>query len=195
MANDLSIAGSKLGDSVFVHIGKSAGSSTLAALRRSKYKIDKYVHIRKPPVSRDNRYLLTLRSPISRAVSAFNWRYKLVVETGEQMGRFPGEFEVLKHYSSISRLAEKLYRDCGAPNPRVHGHFNSIFHLGERIEFYLDPLVYEISEKHLIGVITQENFDQDILDILGTSLRHKKKFNQRKKIIKIDSCLIVRTRI
>lgn len=50
-------------------------------------------------------YLVVVRNPISRTLSAFNWRYKLVVEQDAQRHRFPGEYEALSRHGSLNSLA------------------------------------------------------------------------------------------
>ena len=90
---------------VYIHIGKCGGSSLWKAinespiLRENFTKIHK-AHKGKPPVLKRARYIFVIRNPIERSVSAFNWRFKLVVEDQVQRHRFKGEWEILK----------KLYR-------------------------------------------------------------------------------------
>ena len=63
--------------------------------------------------AKEFKYIIIVRGPISRAISAFYWRYKLVVQTGEQRNRFPGEFEILQKYQTLNRIAENLYDEKG----------------------------------------------------------------------------------
>lgn len=64
---------------IYVHVGKCGGASVLSALQQSDLVAQFFtsltkVHLRKPPIHRRSQYLLVVRNPIARAVSAFNWR-------------------------------------------------------------------------------------------------------------------------
>ena len=150
-----------------VHVGKCGGASLRNTLLQSDVAFEKWVHIHQPPIDAANRYVIVTRAPISRAMSAFNWRYHLVVETAAQPDRFPGERDILLYYKTLNALAEALYFEDGTENVLAHGNFRSIHHLGESIAFYLDPLLDGIDKNQIEGVIAQESLSTDALDILG----------------------------
>lgn len=109
--------------------------------------------------------MFVVRNPIQRALSAFNWRNTLVVETGHQRDRFPGEFEILRKYGTLNNLAERLYTD-GGENRDVISAFRSIHHLKESISFYLDSLLEHLTPRHVFAVLTTEFLDEEIPSIL-----------------------------
>ena len=83
------------GTLIYVHIGKCGGSSLWqvipdSPLLKKRFNNVTKVHISKPPIFNKASYLIVLRNPIKRAISAFNWRYKLVVERSLQRTRFEG---------------------------------------------------------------------------------------------------------
>ena len=124
---------------VYIHIGKCGGSSLRKAITDStivkeRFERVHYVHINKPPVLKNARYLIVIRNPIQRAISAFNWRYKLVVEDEVQRNRFEGEWEVLKKYGTLNNLAAALYVDQ-VLDLNVSNQFQIIHHLKENISF------------------------------------------------------------
>ena len=93
-----------------IHIGKCGGTSLKKALKVSRrFPGIETVHIQKPVFSSKTRYIIVARDPISRCVSAFNWRYQKVIIRKTELNRFPGEAQVLEKYSTLSNLAEKLY--------------------------------------------------------------------------------------
>jgi hypothetical protein len=102
----------------YIHVGKCGGRSLWEAIKVSpvisaRFSVVHKVHVRRPTRRRGDRYLITVRNPISRALSAFNWRSWLVVETENQASRFPDERRILKHYGNLNNLAAGLYRSSG----------------------------------------------------------------------------------
>lgn len=64
------------GASVLIHVGKSGGTSLRTALKETELGAHMHVvHIRKPPIRSNLSYYIVARGPISRAISAFNWRH------------------------------------------------------------------------------------------------------------------------
>lgn len=165
---------------VYVHIGKCGGESLWDAINSSKViqkdfsRVHK-VHIRKPPIHKKTKYLVVVRNPISRAVSAFNWRYKLVVEDETQRHRFKGEWEVLTKYKTLNTLAERLYKN-GELDDQVAKDFESILHLRENIQFYLNELLDKISDDQIYGVMSTETLSEDVvrqLDVRDLKRTHE----------------------
>lgn len=156
-----------------IHVGKCGGASLNRALQKSGVKFEKWVHIFQPPIDAENRYVIVTRAPIARALSAFNWRYHLVIETAAQPDRFPGEREILLYYKSLNALAEALYFEDGTENALAQGNFRSIHHLGESIAFYLDPLLREIDKNQIQGVISQESLSENAHDLLGVPIERR----------------------
>lgn len=86
----------ELTERVLIHIGKCGGASLKASLREAGIADElRIVHIRQPTYQENQKYIIVARNPVERTVSAFNWRYKLVVVDEEQRDRFSGEYEVL----------------------------------------------------------------------------------------------------
>lgn len=165
----------------FVHIGKCGGSTLGQAIRNSpvvkrQFRGVEHVHIRKPVYRPGTCYLIVVRNPIARAISAFNWRFKLVVTTGKQRDRFAGEHATLTKYGTLNNLAEALCTD-GAVNPEVEQEFRSIHHLREDIHFYLEPLLGRLDPDQIFGVFAQETLDDDMRAVLGVEPAERLKDN------------------
>ncbi|MCF8028320.1 MAG: hypothetical protein K9K81_08140 [Desulfobacteraceae bacterium] len=122
--------------------------------------------------------MIIARGPISRALSAFNWRYKLVVEDKVQKDRYSGEYEVLKKYGSLNRLAESLYDPDGRPNRAVHKEIRKIHHIREDIAFYLKDFLKFCPPAQISAVLMQENLDSDMQNVLGIGKVERKKDNR-----------------
>ena len=112
---------------VYIHIGKCGGVTLEKAIKDSPVVKGLFasvhkVHIQKPPIIKNASYAIVVRNPIDRAISAFNWRYKLVVIDETQKHRFDGEYDILKKYGTLNALSEELYKK-GVLNPAVADEF------------------------------------------------------------------------
>lgn len=165
---------------ILIHVGKCGGSTCREAILRSQIVIDKVVHIRQPPIDLYAKYFFIIRNPISRAISAFNWRLHLVQSDAQQRNRFAGEFDILLHYSNMNALSEALYFDDGTDNSLAQGNFRSIHHLGESISFYLEELLGNITPDQIGGVIRQETLDEDLLRIFNVANSSQRKKHSNK---------------
>ena len=63
---------SKNQDFVFVHLGKTGGSSAIAMLYKHGFNNFKVIHVQKVKYDPSKKYVLLLRDPIERFISAFN---------------------------------------------------------------------------------------------------------------------------
>ena len=156
----------------YIHIGKCGGASINRAIIESpivnkQFTKLKDVHIRNPYYQLNAKYLIVVRNPISRALSAFNWRHYLVVETKQQEFRFPGEYEVLYKYKNMNNFAESLYDESGDANITAIKEWMLVHHLKEDISFYLNPLLPNLKRNNLFAVLTQENLHEDAEKFLG----------------------------
>ena len=123
-----------------MHIGKCGGRTLWDALKSSTSTAGfanlYHVHIDKPPVLKHAKYAIVIRNPIQRAISAFNWRHKLVVQEKKQIRRFKGEYDALVKYGNINKLAESLYVGDEL-ELQASRDFLTIHHLKEDVNFYL----------------------------------------------------------
>ena len=160
----------------FIHIGKCGGSTIEKLLVDSPLVALKYHSVIQSHVcgvSPDTNcdYLICLRNPIDRAISAYEWRKKLVVldPPPNQATRFRGESDVLKFYSSFADLASKLYQSNGSLNELVARDLQLVHHLRESISFYLKPLLPVLTCSNVYGIICQESLSADCEKLLGLS--------------------------
>ena len=178
----------------FVHIGKCGGSTVEKLLPRSLVISEKYSsffesHINGVVVDSTCDYLFCLRNPIDRAFSAFEWRYKLVVDDAlpDQVRRFPGERKVLSTYKSLGTMARSLYWSDGRLNQAVARDFHAVHHLRESISFYCRPLLAVVSPANILGVVCQETLAADCNSILGVDAAEvRERSNSSKRRIDQD---------
>ena len=158
---------------ILVHIGKCGGKSLRDGISNIKWNSSIYVaHGRKPVYRKDLNYIIVARGPISRTISAFRWRHKIVVTTGKQANTFKGEYEVLSKYKEINNLAEALYHENGELDISAHQEMQKIHHIYEGISYYLTDLLAQCKPEQIIAVLMQENLDEDIFRVFG----YKNKF-------------------
>ena len=165
----------------YVHIGKCGGSTLQKAMAQSpvlaaRFTSVRHIHTRRPVYKRHNQYVFVVRNPIDRALSAFNWRYHLVVASKRKRERFVGEHAALETYQTLNALAEALYDD-GKLNQHVVEAYRTIQHLKHDIAYYLDPLLNHLRPDQIFAVLCQHTLDQDIATYLGVENTQKVHYN------------------
>jgi hypothetical protein len=146
-----------------IHIGKCGGSTVMNVLKKNKIE-SKEIHIVEPQFNNKHKYLIVIRNPIDRFISAFNWRYKLVVIDKKQEKRFLDEKNTLTKYNCVNTLAENIL-DFDVKKTYIH-------HIYENIDFYLSNFLKKCKKENIIGVVTQENLEYDINQIFKISVNN-----------------------
>ena len=158
---------------VLVHVGKCGGKSFKAALsetEKAPFVLD--VHQYKPPVDRTYKYWLLIRNPLDRTVSAFRWRYRLVVEEQKNL-RNHVEQETFAKYATINDIAEDLYGATGESNPEAQRLFRGIGHIKTNLHFYLSELLDGTGVEQIEHVFLQEYLDEDLGRVLGVEKEYR----------------------
>jgi len=144
---------------IFIHIGKCGGSTITNTLNNNNIKFNR-VHVTCPQYQSDKKYLIAIRNPVERFVSAFCWRKFLVSRNHEpwQKDRFHGEYNFFQKFTTIESLMqsditilEKQY---------VH-------HIKEDIHFYLGDFVNQCDPTNVMGVVCTENLNKDLENIFN----------------------------
>jgi len=115
----------------FIHVGKCGGTSIVEFYKSKGYPLQQY-HLRKPPILEQANYILWIRDPIKRFVSAFNHSktiatFDISLLNGEKPSlancqapqriqwkinsgsAYPAEYEaLLQRFESANQLAEAL---------------------------------------------------------------------------------------
>ena len=185
----------------FIHVGKCGGSTIAKLLTVSRVVADQYSsvyesHVDGVVIDSECDYLFCLRNPVARALSAFEWRKKLVLDDARpnQVRRFSGEANVLKSYGSLSHLARTLYGPEGRLQQQVARDFNLVHHLRESISFYLNPLMDVLHSSKVLGVICQETLVEDCREILGvdaSSVFERRNESRSLSVADLDSIVLV----
>ena len=148
-------------DKVVIHIGKCGGSSVIKELKKRGIKFFEK-HVGEVKYRRSKKYIIIIRNPISRFVSAFNWRIKLVIEEGTQKDLYKGEKTLLNKYKNVNDLAENIYNNKGELVLDFKNENFYIHHIKEDISFYLEDLLKKCKKKQIVAVIATETLNDDM---------------------------------
>ncbi len=145
----------------FIHIGKCGGTTLLKEFKKNKISF-RHIHINKFQYNPKSSYLIVIRNPIKRFVSAFYWRYYKVVDSKEQEFSFKGEKGLLLKYKTINNYAENIYNEEGKLNNDFILPRKYIRHIVEDIHFYLGDFLNKVNPKNIKAVLLTENLKNDV---------------------------------
>ncbi len=156
-----------------VHVGKCGGTSAATELRGRGFRFD-HVHMRRPTYGADRRYVVLVRDPVARFVSAFNWRRHLIAEGSlaapeDPVGRLRHEAErsLLACFADVGSFAEALVPKLGYDVSPPVTMMQVIGHVPQGFAWYLDGLLRRIEPGQLLGVVAMERFAADIERLFG----------------------------
>lgn len=155
-----------------VHVGKTSGTRLQHAMRahsRTRHLRCHWIHhankpssIRRPIVypklvsGQQTQYIVTLRHPIHRWVSAFN--FKLEHWHLGHSDHWANEPMVFQTYPTCNLLAEALYDKDGTPNKYAQRLSLDVDHLRFGIAHYISGL----PAKRIKAVVRHEHFSEDL---------------------------------
>ena len=148
-------------DFILIHIGKCGGNTLNTTLKNLKYKFKKK-HIQPINFNPNRKYIIVIRNPISRFISAFNWRMYNVCDTRTQEDRFKGEASLLKKFKTVNALAESLYDSDGTLRINLSEKHFYIHHIYEDINFYIGNFLNICNPENIYGVILTETITNDL---------------------------------
>lgn len=143
-----------------IHIGKCGGSSIRTELTKKNINFVCF-HTQKVKYDKNASYIIIIRNPIQRFISAFNWRCKLVCIDKSQQNRFNNEYNLLNKYKNVDNLCRYLKNNPNIFNGEVFSG-NYIHHLKEDIHFYLDDIIDKCSKSQIKCVILTETIREDL---------------------------------
>lgn len=151
-----------------IHIGKTAGSSICFQLK--KYNINfTNIHTSIPKYNPKYKYIILLRNPIQRFISAFYWRKYLVFDSKKQKNRFHKEFKIFQKYNNINSFIQNY-------NSKLYIH-----HIKENISFYLSIFLQFCNKDNILGCITTEFINEDFYNIFNKRINYHFKNNKIEK--------------
>jgi hypothetical protein len=181
----------------FIHIGKTGGTTIFNILQDKLTKIIRY-HVWKETnginnYKSDEKYIIWIRNPISRFVSAFNQSY-YAVNTDSNMIKsfdlsncllpsilsgaakrsyiFSNEYDSLvKHFKSANHLAESLSSNNLESRRKAHALMSyPIEHLHRGIGWYLENGEFIKNNSHKIIFVGRQEYMKDDIKRLSSLL-------------------------
>jgi hypothetical protein len=175
-----------------VHVGKCGGASASIELSRHGFRFD-HVHLRRPQAAADRCYVVLVRDPIARFVSAFNWRRQLMLEGGFRGSEDPisrlrhdAERTLLNSFKDVNSFAEALVPRPGYDVSPILTMMQVIGHVPQGFAWYLDGLLDRITPTQLIGVVQMERFESDIERFFGFKPKARLHSNASSSVITLS---------
>ncbi len=171
----------------FIHVGKCAGTSVRKFLLAKDIEFQEY-HCYDANVklaerilgnNKDDFYLLTVRDPIRRYISAFYWDFYEKRIKSDSKGPHGIWTEIYNVFQSPNALAEALTSDDGALKTFAQSVFHkSRLHMEFTLAWYISPDLAEKLNKENTFVIRTESVNRDMTDYM-------KKYHDEPEIIKL----------
>ena len=178
----------------FIHIGKCGGSTIRQVLKQNSINHNS-IHCEKAIYNPNSKYLIALRNPVERFISAFCWR-KYLIKNPE----YPeAQKQFFKQYKSVDDLCSKLYKKNDGLNPEVDREINRIHkyrspaHYGMGIDYYIGDFVKKCKTNNIIGIICAETLEYDIKNLFRINCKlHKKNNSENKEEVTNESRSILK---
>jgi hypothetical protein len=153
---------------VVIHVGKCAGATVRQELRLADIAHSE-VHVSRPIYFPGKRYLILLRNPVDRFVSAFNWRYRIVMQdqSASNPARARLQRAVFDRYPTVEHAALALFCSNGSANAKAWQDLERISHVQKNIAFYLRRFLNVCDPGCLHGVVCVETINEDMRRLFG----------------------------
>jgi hypothetical protein len=171
----------------YIHIGKCGGSTVRKVLKKKKIEFKTFHVCSTIKYNPDNKYLIVIRNPIKRFISAFNWRHYLVTNNLRKEGQTNLYYNQMKNtYQKVlgtqkrSILPERRffnkYNDIEQfcidlkDNPYILEEYDLINHMNLDIHHYLKEIIDKCPKNQISGIITTDTMKDDLKHIYDYDL-------------------------
>jgi hypothetical protein len=128
------------------------------------------INLQKVVYNSQKNYIIVIKNPIERFITAFYYRYFLVCDSKHQNNRFKNEKNILSKYKNIDDLCNDL-----ETNPNIfNGNMDSgnyIHWLKEDIYFHLEDFIKQCPKNKNVIVICNETYKKDMKNIFNIDIK------------------------
>ncbi len=164
----------------FIHIGKCGGTTLLTEFKNNKLLFN-HIHLRKFNYNPKKSYVIVIRNPIKRFISAFYWRMYRVCDKKDQENKFKGEKQLLLKYKTINNYAENIYNENGELNEDFILPKKYIHHIVQDINYYLGDFLNKVNIKNIKAILLTENLNSDLNKHFNIQTNEQIYNNKKKK--------------
>jgi len=149
----------------FIHIGKCGGGTVKQSLTDSENFKFNHIHMVKPYYNNRKKYLIVLRNPVQRFISAFYWKY---MKTKKGLRSTAKEELFYNDYDNIDGFCNDLKK-----NPNILQDYNIENHMYKGVHYYLENFIDNCRKHQIIGVVCQETLQDDVKNILDIDISER----------------------
>lgn len=156
-----------------IHVGKCGGGTVRMELRRQGFPFRNFHLVAPEPVPGEG-YVVLVRDPVRRLVSAFNWRrqiYSKGLRLTPPGSRQAMESEFLNRFEGIHDLAEQLGTLRGPALEVLRARTLEIGHVRKGFVWHLQGLLASASDIRILAVMAQETLAADMQAVFGVELQ------------------------
>lgn len=148
-----------------IHVGKCAGGSLRRILDLNSIPYTPHhAGDPQPTYNANHKYVITVRDPVDRIVSALNWR-RYLLASNKRQGKHEArqiklelELSLLLRIKNVEHFAELICQNNGD----AELFFQLIGHLRRGLYWYCENLFLHLNSAQVIGIIRTNFFESDI---------------------------------
>lgn len=165
----------------FIHIGKCGGSTIRKYLYSlENVKVSNIHHCQSSTLHKDiplnRKFLISIRNPVDRLISAFYWRKYLVYKTKRRRNQFYGEYSFFNQYKTLNQVIDT---DISVLD-KVYVH-----HIHENINWYLKNFIKNATKDNIFGIICQHRLRKDLEEVFSRKIEENE-IEKRKVLTSLD---------
>jgi hypothetical protein len=177
----------------YIHVGKTGGTTLNAFLKNNENSYYNYldqihIHVRKSVYDKYLHYIISIRCPINRCLSAINMYKTLALNDNKYYFNAGKQNWHQNFYNKHAKLLKKIFEKFTINEilENLENFSNDIHHIKEGISFYLNDEFINKNKNNILFVLKQETYNDDLKklsDLLNIKHNNYKKLmvNKYKK--------------
>ena len=172
-----------------IHIGKCGGGNLRKMVKHNpeKYNI---IHLKQIKFNPNKKYIVLIRDPITRFVSAFNWKQLRIIDLNMMNKARKNEKKQFIYWDNANHLAENIYHEDGSLNMDAYNFIkNDCNQMQKDISFHLKYLLHKFNRKNC-KVMKMETYERDFLNLFKEKWLGKRHKNNKKPTYLSEKAII-----